>query len=139
MSVGTRSLPDGRDSTVDDICDFIVEYINSDVLVCSLTEPKYSSRVRPDRTSQGLLSDRHLIIAGKYALPLPDDVPLTMWVRRSIEGAETANERVHDILTVNNRMERVTQHVLSLRGCAARLWIIPRTAYLSTSSTLRSC
>ncbi|KAI8989763.1 RdRP-domain-containing protein [Trametes punicea] len=41
--VGTRALPDGRESTVDDICDFIVEYINSDVL--------------------GLLSDRHLIIA----------------------------------------------------------------------------
>ncbi|KAI0373002.1 RdRP-domain-containing protein [Pilatotrama ljubarskyi] len=41
--VGTRSLPDGRESTVDDICDFIVEYINSDLL--------------------GLLSDRHLIIA----------------------------------------------------------------------------
>ncbi|KAI0929166.1 hypothetical protein AcW1_006187 [Taiwanofungus camphoratus] len=34
-----------RDSTVEDICDFIVEYINSDVL--------------------GLLSDRHLIIAGR--------------------------------------------------------------------------
>ncbi|KAJ7481232.1 RNA dependent RNA polymerase-domain-containing protein [Mycena galericulata] len=35
------SYPDGdtltleRDSTVDDICDFIVEYINSDVLVCT--------------------------------------------------------------------------------------------------------
>ena len=32
-SMGTRALPDGRTSTVDDICDFIVEYINSDVLV----------------------------------------------------------------------------------------------------------
>ncbi|KAI0362487.1 RdRP-domain-containing protein [Trametes cingulata] len=41
--VGTRALPDGRESTVEDICDFIVEYINSDLL--------------------GLLSDRHLIIA----------------------------------------------------------------------------
>ncbi|RPD66474.1 RdRP-domain-containing protein [Lentinus tigrinus ALCF2SS1-7] len=41
--VGTRARPDGQDSTVDDICDFIVEYINSDVL--------------------GLLSDRHLMIA----------------------------------------------------------------------------
>ncbi|KAI0647398.1 RdRP-domain-containing protein [Trametes meyenii] len=41
--VGTRRLPDGRESTVNDICDFIVEYINSDVL--------------------GLLSDRHLMIA----------------------------------------------------------------------------
>ena len=32
QSVGTRTLDD-RESTVDDICDFIVEYINSDVLV----------------------------------------------------------------------------------------------------------
>ncbi|KAI0748499.1 RdRP-domain-containing protein [Daedaleopsis nitida] len=39
--VGTRVID--RPSTVEDICDFIVEYINSDVL--------------------GLLSDRHLIIA----------------------------------------------------------------------------
>lgn len=31
--VGTRELPNGQESTVDDICDFIVEYINSDVLV----------------------------------------------------------------------------------------------------------
>ena len=31
--VGTRHLPDGQESTVTDICDFIVEYINSDVLV----------------------------------------------------------------------------------------------------------
>ncbi|CDO73610.1 hypothetical protein BN946_scf185014.g80 [Trametes cinnabarina] len=43
QGVGTRALPDSRASTVDDICDFIVEYINSDVL--------------------GLLSDRHLMIA----------------------------------------------------------------------------
>ncbi|KAI0664721.1 RdRP-domain-containing protein [Cubamyces menziesii] len=42
QGAGTRTLDD-RESTVDDICDFIVEYINSDVL--------------------GLLSDRHLIIA----------------------------------------------------------------------------
>ena len=31
--VGTRTLD--RDATVEDICDFIVEYINSDVLVCT--------------------------------------------------------------------------------------------------------
>jgi hypothetical protein len=30
------TLEEGRsDATVDDICDFIVEYINSDVMVCS--------------------------------------------------------------------------------------------------------
>ncbi|CCM00004.1 uncharacterized protein FIBRA_02029 [Fibroporia radiculosa] len=41
LSAGTRTLD--RDSTIADICDFVVEYLNSDVL--------------------GLLSDRHLIIA----------------------------------------------------------------------------
>lgn len=42
-SVSARELPDGRTATVDDICNFVVEYINSDVL--------------------GLLADRHLTIA----------------------------------------------------------------------------
>ena len=32
--VGTRELDRPGDSTVEDICDFVVEYINSDVLVC---------------------------------------------------------------------------------------------------------
>lgn len=45
---GTRTLD--RDATVDDICDFIVEYINSDVLVgipCySLASPSLSSWYR---------------------------------------------------------------------------------------------
>lgn len=39
-SIGTKEIE--WESTVDDICDFIVEYINSDVLVCF-----YSSRKRP--------------------------------------------------------------------------------------------
>ncbi|KAF8798201.1 RdRP-domain-containing protein [Phlegmacium glaucopus] len=43
-SCGTYEID--RDSTVEDICDFVVEYINSDVL--------------------GLLSDRLLVIAGVY-------------------------------------------------------------------------
>ncbi|CAL1705570.1 unnamed protein product [Somion occarium] len=42
-SAGTRKLPHDGDSTIEDVCDFVVEYINSDVL--------------------GLLSDRHIIIA----------------------------------------------------------------------------
>ncbi|TCD70921.1 hypothetical protein EIP91_000827 [Steccherinum ochraceum] len=42
-SAGTRELTRPGNSTIDDICDFVVEYINSDVL--------------------GLLSDNHLIIA----------------------------------------------------------------------------
>ena len=32
-SITPWELPDGRESTIDDICDFIVEYIHSDVLV----------------------------------------------------------------------------------------------------------
>jgi RNA-dependent RNA polymerase len=62
------SYPDGetltldRDSTVDDICDFIVEYINSDVLVCSTYT--FGGQAISSR-SQGLLSDRLLIIAGE--------------------------------------------------------------------------
>jgi len=49
--VAPAEYPDGatltldRDSTVEDICDFVVEYINSNVL--------------------GLLSDRLLVIAGE--------------------------------------------------------------------------
>ncbi|ETW86290.1 hypothetical protein HETIRDRAFT_443820 [Heterobasidion irregulare TC 32-1] len=43
LSAGTRTID--RDSTVDDICDFVVEYINSDVLA--------------------FLATRHLIIAGQ--------------------------------------------------------------------------
>lgn len=31
-SAGTKTID--RDSTIDDVCDFVVEYINSDVLVC---------------------------------------------------------------------------------------------------------
>ncbi len=47
-SVGTRARPDGQDSTVDDICDFIVEYINSDILVghlCKQCMRQYSDLV----------------------------------------------------------------------------------------------
>ncbi|KAJ3536923.1 hypothetical protein NM688_g6770 [Phlebia brevispora] len=43
----------GRDSTIEDICDFVVEYINSDVL--------------------GLLSDRHLMIADQSRDGTMDD------------------------------------------------------------------
>lgn len=39
----------GRECTIGDVCDFVVEYIKSDIL--------------------GLLSDRHLTIAGTGSLP----------------------------------------------------------------------
>jgi hypothetical protein len=52
-----------RESTVADICDFIVEYINSDVLVGSVIFSWVS--IRAYHLQQGLLSDRHLVIAGK--------------------------------------------------------------------------
>ncbi|KAI0253555.1 RdRP-domain-containing protein [Lactifluus subvellereus] len=43
------TLEEGRgDATVEDICDFIVEYINSDVMAC---------------THHGLMVDRHIVIA----------------------------------------------------------------------------
>jgi hypothetical protein len=36
----TKNL--GRDSTVEDICDFVVEYIHSDVLVCNVAlQPEF--------------------------------------------------------------------------------------------------
>ena len=35
---GKRWLPDKRDSTIEDVCDFVVEYIESDVLV-RMVEP----------------------------------------------------------------------------------------------------
>lgn len=33
--------PDGRPSTVNDICDFFVEYIHSDVLMCGYVSSSY--------------------------------------------------------------------------------------------------
>lgn len=41
-SRGTKTLD--RDSTVEDICDFVVEYINSDVLVCHISRGGRSDR-----------------------------------------------------------------------------------------------
>ncbi|PCH37887.1 hypothetical protein WOLCODRAFT_65369 [Wolfiporia cocos MD-104 SS10] len=49
----TRELEDGRESTVEDVCDFVVEYLNSDVL--------------------GMLSDRHLIIADQSKFGTSDE------------------------------------------------------------------
>ncbi|KAG6854694.1 hypothetical protein C0991_002405 [Blastosporella zonata] len=57
-SAGTKTID--RDSTVDDICDFIVEYINSDVL--------------------GLLSDRLLVIADQSKDGIRDENCL--WLAR---------------------------------------------------------
>ncbi|KAK7693992.1 hypothetical protein QCA50_003568 [Cerrena zonata] len=47
-SAGTQKLPDDADSTIEDVCNFVVEYIESDIL--------------------GLLSDRHIIIADQSNL-----------------------------------------------------------------------
>jgi RNA-dependent RNA polymerase len=58
----TRENENRRPSTVNDICDFIVEYVNSDVLVRFSVIPHFPLMTR---YLQGLLSDRHLIIAGK--------------------------------------------------------------------------
>lgn len=46
-SMGTHALE--RDVTVDDICDFVVDYINSDVLVCTkILSEEGASNVRFD-------------------------------------------------------------------------------------------
>lgn len=60
----TRENEGKRASTVDDICDFIVEYINSDVLVCAFF-PGPQCCFDPVLFSQGLLSNKHLVIAGE--------------------------------------------------------------------------
>jgi hypothetical protein len=57
-----RTLPDNQKSTVNDICDFIIEYINSDVLVRFALSLSSSGN---DFCIKGLLSVRHLIIAGE--------------------------------------------------------------------------
>jgi RNA-dependent RNA polymerase len=41
-SCGTREIE--RDSTVEDICDFVVEYINSDVLVRQISRRGWSDQ-----------------------------------------------------------------------------------------------
>ena len=53
-----------REATIDDICDFVVEYINSDVLVCGLMY-RHALYSNDFLNYQGLLADRHLIIAGR--------------------------------------------------------------------------
>ena len=60
-----RTLDKDRgDATVEDICDFIVEYINSDVMVCLRLCPVLVplSSILPANL-QGLLADRHIVIA----------------------------------------------------------------------------
>jgi RNA-dependent RNA polymerase len=57
-----------RPSTVYDICDFIVEYIHSDVLASQ----QLASCSEISLFLQGLLSDRHLVIAGRI-------LSLAMW------------------------------------------------------------
>ena len=42
-SCGTYELPDDRECDVNDICQFIVNYINSDVLVSTLKTKKFKA------------------------------------------------------------------------------------------------
>jgi hypothetical protein len=55
---------DHGDATVQDICDFIVEYINSDVMVCLRLCPMLVplNSFLPANL-QGLLADKHIVIA----------------------------------------------------------------------------
>jgi hypothetical protein len=63
--ISTRSVwtlkEDEPDATVNDICKFIVEYINSDVMVRSLLRRLYP--LRGPHEPQGMLANRHIIIA----------------------------------------------------------------------------
>jgi len=55
-----------RPSTIDDVCEFVVEYINSDVVVRSLsTRMGYTIS---HGSLQGLVSNKHITIAGKFLL-----------------------------------------------------------------------
>jgi RNA-dependent RNA polymerase len=53
-----------RPAAIEDVCDFVVNYISSDVLVSNLDVFACVSH----EVSQGLLSTRHLLIAGTYML-----------------------------------------------------------------------
>lgn len=55
----------GRPSTIDDICDFLLEYMQSDVMVCPSC---CRSLMRSLTCIQGLVADQHLKIAGEYSL-----------------------------------------------------------------------
>jgi RNA-dependent RNA polymerase len=54
---------DRGDSTVEDICDFIVEYINSDVMVCPRLCPVLAPLSSFLSAIYSLLADRHIVIA----------------------------------------------------------------------------
>jgi hypothetical protein len=58
------TLDEGRgDATVKDICDFIVEYMNCDVMVRLWMCARALSELTTTFALQGLLADRHIIIA----------------------------------------------------------------------------
>jgi hypothetical protein len=73
-----------RESTIDDVCNFVVEYINSDVVVrsfsISVTYP--STKMSP----QGLVSDKHITIAGEFPI-LRESYMLTYILHRSSQRA----------------------------------------------------
>lgn len=60
-----------RECTVDDICDFVVEYINADVLVSTWAPVSLS---RCAHSLQGVLWDRLLIIAGMSSVVINLDM-----------------------------------------------------------------
>jgi RNA-dependent RNA polymerase len=59
-----------KDATVDDICDFVVEYINSDVMVCLRLFSVRTLEFTSPRDLQGLLADRHIVIADQSKVGL---------------------------------------------------------------------
>jgi RNA-dependent RNA polymerase len=57
------TLEDDREATIEDVCQFIVEYINSDVMVRIYIVIYLRTTAVALHKLQGLLADRHMIIA----------------------------------------------------------------------------
>ena len=91
-SVKARTLPDSQTATIEDIFDFIVEYINSDVLVRARLL-RLSSKVTYDYV-QGLLADRHLTLAGKLSNPSYSTGPFHTACRS--EQRRNQRQRLHE-------------------------------------------
>ena len=59
-AIGPQPLD--RDSTIEDVCDFVVEYMQSDVMVCCAMPWRILRQIL--NVQQGLVADKHLLIAG---------------------------------------------------------------------------
>ena len=120
-SFGTKELD--RECNIEDICDFVVEYIHSDVLV---------SIRRPDAGHylilfQGLLSDRHLVIAGT---PVVSAYIFFLEII-STDQSKVPYELPYFLITDSYcRMVYKTKIAYIWPNFVHRLWTTQKTAYL---------